>query len=156
MSGPTEDYQTTGMQSLKAFSAPFTATIFAAPVQGQADPIEIFLASADLSQYLTVSVNFNPTYEGIWVDATNLGALWQLGEQFSPQITPTYNAMYEFIISVDASGNATVTVEAQGNVLGTLSNPQPGKGPFYVVLGQRIGLAPQGSQAAFYKSVSLN
>lgn len=156
MSGPTQDYQTTGMQSLRAFSAPFTFTTFATATQGTADPIELFLANSDLTQYLTVTVSFNPTYNGIWADATNIAQLWQLGEQFQPPISPAFNTLYEFIVTVDGSGNATVTVKAQGTVLGTLSNLTPGTGPFYVVLGQRIGDAPPGSQAASWKSVSLN
>ncbi|MFZ0707004.1 MAG: hypothetical protein WAM71_15455 [Candidatus Korobacteraceae bacterium] len=112
--------------------------------------------SSDLSQYLTVSVNLSPVYEGMWVNATNIGQLWQLGEQFQPPIIPSLNTSYQFTLTVDASGDATVTVMSQGVTLGTLSNLTPGKGQFYVVLGQRIGNAPPGSQTAFWKYVTLH
>ncbi len=156
MSGLSQDYQFTGMQSLLAYSAPFTFTTYATAAQGTANPIAIFLANADLTQYVTVSVNFSSTYDGIWVNATNIDAIWQLGEQFQPTISPALNTLYEFIVTVDDSGNSTVTVKAQGNVLGTLSGLTPGTGPFYVVLGQKIGGVSPGSQTASYKSASLN
>lgn len=156
MTGITQDFQTTGMQSLQTYSTPFTFAAVATITQGAANPIEIFLVSSDLSQYLTVSVNLSPVYEGMWVNATNIGQLWQLGEQFQPPIIPSLNTSYQFTLTVDASGDATVTVMSQGVTLGTLSNLTPGKGQFYVVLGQRIGNAPPGSQTAFWKYVTLH
>ena len=155
MSGPTQDSETTGVQSLATFTAPFTVVTYVTPVQGTANPLVIFLASADLTQYLTASVNFSQTYDGMWVDATNLGVLTQLGEQFSPPIVPAFNTLYQFIVTVDGSGNATVTVKAQGTVLGILSGLTPGTGPFYLVLGQRIGNAPPGPQVADWSSVTV-
>ncbi len=55
MSGPTEDYQTTGIQSSVALSPPFTVTTTVMATRGTGIPFEIFLSSADLSQYLTVT-----------------------------------------------------------------------------------------------------
>lgn len=157
VSGLGQEYQMTGLQSLRAFSAPFTFTTLATATQGTANPIAIFLASADLTHYLTVSVNFSTTYDGIWADANNIDPLWQLGEQFSPPIVPALDTLYQFTVTVDASGDATVTVESSdGMPLGTLTGLTPGTGPFYVVLGQKIGDAPAGPQTASYKSVSLH
>jgi hypothetical protein len=154
MSGPTEDFQTTGMQSLRTFSPPFSVTTQVTATQGTANPFEIFLASSDLTQFLTVTANVSPAYDGMWATAPNISQLWQLGEQFQPPITPAFNTLYSIIITVNDQGAATVTVKnAEGMVLGTLSDLQPGMGPFYLVLGQRIGLAAAGSQAASWKSV---
>lgn len=157
MSGLSADYTLTGVQSLVPFSAPFTFSTTAMASQGTANPIAIYLASNDLSQYVSVQVNFSSEYDGIWANAESVAPLWQLGEQFSPSITPSLDTLYQLIVAVDSSGNATVTVKnAQGSVLGTLTGLQcGGAGPFYVVLGQRVGNSP-GSQAASYKSVSLN
>ena len=155
MGGTSQDYQFTGMQSVRSFSAPFTLSVYAVPVQGNGNPVNIFLVKGDLSQYLAVSVNFSPTYDGIWANATNLDPLTSLGEQFGPPILPAYNTLYQFTITVDSSGMATVTVISEGNMLGTLSSLPTGTGPFYIVLGQRIGLAPSGSQTAIYRSVEL-
>lgn len=157
MSGPTQGYQTTGMQSLSTFSAPFTATILVTATEGTANPFEVFLANAGLTQFLTVTANVSTTYDGMWATATNISQLWQLGEQFEPPITPAFNTLYRIIIAVDTQGAATVTVEnSSGTVLGTVSSLQPGTGPFYLVLGQRIGNAPTGPQGASWKSVTVN
>ena len=167
MTGPAQDYQTTGVQSLNTLSPPFTVTISVTATQGTANPIAIFLASADLTQFLTVTANVTPTYEGMWATAPNISELWQLGEQFEPTITPAFNTLYQIIITVnsryssplvppssDAQAAAIVTVKnGQGTVLGTVLNLQPGTGPFYLVLGQRIGDGPTGTQAASWKSV---
>jgi hypothetical protein len=82
MTGPTEDYQTTGVQSLSAFTAPYTVVTYVAATQGTGDPFEIFLASADLTQFLTVTANVSPVYGGFWATAPNISQIWQLGEQF--------------------------------------------------------------------------
>ena len=66
MTGPNEDFQTTGVQSLSTFTPPFTVLAWATAVKGTANPFEIFLASSDLSQFLTVTANVSPTYDGMW------------------------------------------------------------------------------------------
>jgi hypothetical protein len=156
MMGPTEDYQTTGVQSLSTFTPPFTVLAYVTDSQGTADIFEIFLASLDLTQFLTVTADVNPTYVGMWADSPNLGALWQLGEQFSPSIDPSLTTTYQVTIKVDAEGAAIAVIEnLAGTVLSTASSLQPGTGPFYLVLGQRIGNAPTGSQVADWSYVAV-
>jgi hypothetical protein len=152
MSGLTEDYQTTGVQSLLKFTAPFTVTVLVKATQGTADPFEIFLASPDLTQFLTVTGNANPSYKGIWATVPNISQLWQLGEQFA---TMALNTPYRIKISVSAQGTAKVKVVSLGKLLGSVSNLQPGTGPFYLVLGQRIGLAQEGPQVAYWNFVEV-
>lgn len=155
MTGLTEDYQTTGVQSLSTFAPPFTVLAYVTPTQGTADVFEIFLANPELTQFLTVTANVNPTYDGMWVDSPNFG-LWQLGDQFSPSIAPAFNSTYQVTIKVDAEGTALAIVEdLAGTVLSTVSNLQPGTGPFYLVLGQRIGDARTGSQVADWSHVTV-
>jgi hypothetical protein len=157
MTGPTQDYQTTGVQSLSTFTPPFTVLAYITDTQGTADIFEIFLASSDLTQFLTVTSNVNPTYDGTWATASNISQMWRLGEQFSPPIPPVLKTTYQVTIKVDKQGSALAIVEdLAGTVLSTASNLQPGVGPFYLVLGQRIGNAPTGSHVADWSSVIVS
>jgi len=155
MSGLTEDFTLTGLQSLAAFSAPYTVTVEVTPIEGTANPFAIYLASSDLTQYLTLHANVNPVYQGFWADASNVGPLASLGEQFSPNFVPQMGTLYKIVMNVDSTGLAAVTVFGAGKHLGTLSGLQAGTGPFYLVIGQRIGLAPTGSQVADWSSVKV-
>src|SRR5208282_795979 len=156
LTGPTEDYQTTGVQSLSTFTPPFRVVTYVIAAGGTADPFEILLANADLTQFLTVTANVNPTYLGFWAAAPNVSQLWQLGKQFSPAISPNFYAPYIVTIGVNAEGVATATVENfVGTVLGRVSKLEAGAGPFYLVLGQRIGLAATGPQFSDWFSVKV-
>jgi hypothetical protein len=157
MTGPTDDYEFTGVQSLSTFTPPFKVVTYVTAAGGTANPFEIFLASADLTQFLTLDANVCPCYDGFWVSAPNISQLWQLGEQFSPSISPNFYAPYIVIINVNATGSATITVENfVGTVLGKLSKLQAGTGPFYLVLSQRIGLPDQtGPQYGDWFSVKV-
>lgn len=157
LTGPTGNYQTTGVQSLSTFTPPFSVLKYVIATEGTANPFEIFLASSDLSQFLTVTANFSPTYNGMWATAPNVSQLWQLGEQFSPGFDPIFDAPYKIIISVDAEGLATARVGNFADTsLGSVAQLQAGTGPFYLVLGQRIGNAPPASQVGdwFYVRVT--
>lgn len=155
MSGLREDYTLTGVQSLSTFSAPFTVTTQVMPVKGTANPFAIYLVSPDSTQYLTLHANVNPVYEGFWADAPNVDYLYSLGKQFSPNFVPQMKTEYKVVIKVSATGVGTVKVYAAGKLLGTLSGLQAGTGPFYLVLGQRIGLAEAGPQVADWSSVKV-
>jgi hypothetical protein len=156
MTGIVQDFRLTGVQSISTFSPPFTVTAYVAPVRGTANPFEIFLASADLTQFITLAANVNPVYYGFWAGAPNVGPLADLGEQFSPPISPQFNAVYKIVLTVDATGAGTASVEdSSGALLGSLSGLEPGTGPFYLVLGQRIGLAQTGLQAADWYYVGV-
>jgi len=157
MTGPTSNYQFTGVQSLSTFTAPFKVVTYVLTTGGTANPFEIFLASADLTQFITLDANVCACYDGFWSSAPNVSQLWQLGEQFSPPISPNFDAPYIVTISVSAKGVATVTVENfVSTVLGKLTTLDAGTGPFYLVLSQRIGLPLQtGPQFANWFSVKV-
>ena len=157
LEGPTEDYETTAVQSLETFKPPFTVVTFVTVIQGTADIFEIFLTNSDLTKFLTVTGDANSTYEGIWATAQNVSDLWQLGEEFSPAISLELGTTYQVTIKVGAQGDAIAIVEnTKGTVLSSISNLRPGTGPFYLVLGQRIGDAPAGTQVADWSSVSVS
>jgi hypothetical protein len=156
MSGLTQDYTMTGLQSLMTFSAPLTVTTEVTPIQGTANPFAIYLVSTDLTQYLTLHANVDPVYEGFWVNAPNVNQLYNLGEQFSPNFVPQMNTLYRVAIQVNSSGVGTVKVYSGKTLLGTLKNLEVGTGPFYLVVGQRIGLPEQtGPQVADWSSVTV-
>jgi len=124
MTGPTQDFQLAGLQSLSTFTAPCTVVANVTATQGTGDPFQIFLVSADLTQYLTVTGNVKPIYLGIWVNAPNIGALGtSLGEEFSPSISPAFSTPYQIIISVAAQGAATVKLEGQRHSIGPPFQP---------------------------------
>jgi hypothetical protein len=149
MTGPTQDYETTGVQSLSTFAPPFTVVTYVTPTEGTANPFGIFLANAELTDFLTITANVSATYDGFWATAPNISELWQLGEQFSPPISPAFDSEYKIVVNVRSMGKASAEVEDRfGTVLGTVSGLQPGTGPFYLVLGQRIGDAQTGPQVA--------
>jgi hypothetical protein len=159
MTGISQDGELTGVQALSTFSAPFHVVVFVTDVGGKANPFAIFLASSDLSQFLILHANQNPTYRGLWVNAPGVGPIYDLGEQFSPPIQPRVETLYKIVLSVDATGSGSATVEDvfASRILGTLSGLQAGgTGPYYLVLGQRIGLvAPTGSQVADWSYVRV-
>lgn len=156
MSGLTADYTMTGMQSLETFSAPFSVVAQVTPIRGTANPFAVYLVSADLSQYLSVYANVNPVYEGFWVDAPNIDGLDNLGEQFSPNFVPQMNTEYKVVIEVNTQGAATVRIYSGCKLLGSRSDAQAGTGPFYLVIGQKIGLAPTGSQVADWSRIEVH
>jgi hypothetical protein len=156
VTGPTQDFQLTGVQSLQTFTAPFTVVTKVEATEGTADPFEVFLVSSDLTQYLAVAGNVNPSVIGFWVVSPNLGPLGSsLGEQFTPNIVTALDTPYQIEIAVSTAGAATVKVASNGTLLGTLSNLQPGTGPFYLILGQRLGYTATGPQVASWSYVSV-
>jgi hypothetical protein len=125
-------------------------------MEGTADPFELFVVSADLTQYVAVAGNVNPATHGIWVVAPGIGPLGtSLGEQLKPPVVTALNTPYEIVIAVDSLGGASVTVKSAGTFLGTIANLVPGLGPYYVVLGQRLGRTAAGTQSAFWSSVGV-
>jgi hypothetical protein len=142
MSGPDENYQATGMQALSTFTPPFTVFMRVTPTSGLANAFEIFLASEDLTQYVTISCNINSGY--IWANAPNVDLLWHFGEEFSPVVQGDVGTLYSIEIIVGATGEAKITIRNSNGVeMGSLSGLEAGGlGPFYLVLGQKIGSAP--------------
>jgi hypothetical protein len=156
MSGLTQDYTLTGLQSLATFTPPLIVTAQVTPVEGTANPFVIYLASADFSQYLALHANVSATYEGFWVNAPDVDPLYDLGEKFSPDVVPHMNTLYKVVMQVNSTGVGTVKIYGGGKLLGTRSDLQVGTDPLYLVIGQRIGLPDvTGPQAADWLSIRV-
>lgn len=139
MSGPNQNYQATGVQSLSTFTPPFGVITRVTPTGGAANAFEIFLVNADLSQYVTVSCNI--ASGNVWANAPNVTLIWHFGEEFSPPIPAQFGTLYAIETIVGAKGEASIKIrDRQGVVLGSISGLQVGGvGPFFLVLGQKIG-----------------
>jgi hypothetical protein len=155
MSGPAENYQATGVQALSTFTPPFGVITRVTPTAGAANAFEIFLASDDLSQFVTISCNLDSG--NLWANAPNVSLLWHFGEEFSPPIQAQLGTLYAIEAIVGAKGDASIRIrDSQGVVLGTLSGLHAGGvGPFYLVLGQKIGSAPPTPLGADWFSVRV-
>jgi hypothetical protein len=155
MSGPDENYQATGVQSLSTFAPPFNVNMHVTPTSGAANAFEIFLASEDLSQFVTVSCNIDSG--DIWANAPNVTLIWHFGEEFSPPIQAQFATLYNIEVNVSAKGEANIKIrDTQGVVLGAVFGLQAGGvGPFYLVLGQKIGSAPPTPLGADWFSVGV-
>lgn len=155
MSGPDKNYEATGVQSLSTFAPPFGVLMQVTPTSGAANAFEVFLASDDLSQFVTVSCNIDSG--DIWANAPNVTLLWHFGEEFSPPVQAQFGTLYKIAVHVSASGEASIKIrDRQGVVLGAVSGLKAGgAGPFYLVLGQKIGSAPPTPLGADWFSVKV-
>ena len=166
MAGAAGVDQFSAIQSAAAYSAPFTFSVTALQLgAGGSEPfsygsgVGIYLVNSSLSQAFSVEANFNPDANadyGVWAN----NGLTADGTGKDVYASPVSSNPYEITMSIDASGNATVSVAipfqtgtgtqyAIGNV---------GTGPFYLLLGQDEG-TPNAKvlmdQATFPESANL-
>ena len=135
MTFPANWYTMTGVQSVSAFSPPFTVNAVAEPVAGISNPFAVYLFSADFAQYVDVECNMG-AYYGCWVNAQDISEIF-----FA---SPQYDTVYAVQIMVNDKGAATAKIGSGGKALATVKGLEVGgTGPFYLVLGQRIGLPPR-------------
>ncbi|HWF18436.1 MAG TPA: hypothetical protein VG754_04180 [Verrucomicrobiae bacterium] len=158
VSGVNGNNELAGVQSLATFHPPFTATTTVTADEAHGNAYELFLISADLSQWMALSGNLNPgngSYFGVWVNYDNSGLPFlSLGDNLYSN--PSINAQYTIQIFVENTGIATVSLFSSGGILGVQSNLNLGTGPFHLILGQREG-GPivSGQNIATWKNVSL-
>ena len=162
MSGIGGLRQFMGIQSTASFVPPFT---FSATVTGRAQrgiPFEIYLASGDLQQWISIAGHLggratggaavglgplhirvppsaSPEY-GVWINHTGSGwPISALGNRLFGD--PIADVPYTVQISVGTDGAASVTLlDPSGIVLAAQSGVPVGTGPFYVVLAGRDAL----------------
>ena len=157
MSGTTRDNQFTGIQSSEAYSAPFQLETSVEGTASAGSAFAVYLANADATKGLSVegdlSAGDGASY-GIWA-ANGIGASSGNTAVLSPN-TPGDNVTYNITMSVDAAGDAAVTVSSSGGS-GTVSLGNIGTGPFYAVLGQHEATpTTPGANVANWFSASLN
>ena len=141
MSGVNGTYQFTGIQSNQYLAPPFTATATVMGSVANGDTFELFLANADVSRYVVVDGNLNPSsgYPGIWLTARLNNTGTPSGVVIYP--TPALDTWYTITLAVDATGDTNVALTgATGATLVSKSVSGLGSGPFYVLLAQREGL----------------
>ncbi|MGA3181361.1 MAG: DUF6600 domain-containing protein [Verrucomicrobiota bacterium] len=163
MSGVNGPGQLTGIQSVGAYSPPFT---FTATVSGMAErgiPFEVYLVSPDLRQWLSVAGHLggaggpregigirtpfggariplgggaSPDY-GVWANWTGSAQpISALGNKIYP--APIPRLPYTISMTVGADGIGSVSLQdSAGVLLGTLNAMPVGAGPFNVVLAAR-------------------
>jgi hypothetical protein len=177
MSGINGPGQLTGIQSVGAYSPPFTLT---ATVSGMAErgiPFEVYLASPDLRQFLSVAGHLggrggpreslgirtpfgggriplgggpSPEY-GVWANWTGSAQpISALGDKIYP--APIPSLAYTITVTVGADGIASLSLQdPAGVLLGALNAMPVGAGPFNVVLASR----GEGPTFANWQSVRL-
>ncbi len=165
MAGAAGINQFSAIQSVAAYSAPFTFSVTALPL-GVADKpfsygssLGIYLVNSSLSQAFSVEGNFNPdagSDYGIWAN----DGLTADGTGTDVYARPVTLNPYEITMSVDSSGNATVSVTVPyfpgTGTQYTIGNV--GTGPFYLMLGQDEGTPDAqvlADQASFPESANL-
>ncbi len=166
MSGAAGVNQFSAIQSATAYSAPFTFSVTALQLGAGGDEpfsygsgLGIYLVNSSLSQAFSVEANFNPdagSNYGIWAN----NGLTADGTGKKVYASPSASNPYEITMSVDGSGNATVSVtipfQSGTGVQYTIGNV--GTGPFYLMLGQDEGTPNAqvlSDQASFPESANL-
>jgi hypothetical protein len=154
MSGVNGAGQFTGIQSNQGFTAPFSTSVTVMGTVANGNPFYLELASADLTQFLTLAGNINPNNTGFY--GINLNAT---GGSFNSLLysAPAVNVLYTINVAVDVTGQATVTLSnAGGAVLGSQSGPIVGTGPLYLILSQLEGLPHTvGPNTAIWQQASV-
>ncbi len=166
MAGAAGVDQFSAIQSAAAYSAPFTFSVTALQLgAGGSEPFSygsglgIYLVNSSLSQAFSVEANFNPDANadyGVWAN----NGLTADGTGKDVYASPVSSNPYEITMSIDASGNASVSVAIPFQT-GTGTQYEIGNvgtGPFYLLLGQDEG-TPNAKvlmdQATFPESANL-
>jgi len=140
MSGANNNYQFTGIQSFEAFSPPFTLSATVTGTIANGNPFELFLSNSNWSgSRLEIFGNINRAncgYYGIWANSVNDG-ICALNPYLLYQ-NAAVGVPYTFQISVDASGNLTLSLINNGVTLAQAAG-SGFIGPFYLILGQGEG-----------------
>ena len=158
MSGVTNIYEFTGIQSVTNFTPPLTLSTTVNGLVAAGCPFAIFLVNSNLSQWLSLQGNvssINSGYYGMWVNYTGSGK--GLGNRgVSLYASPNTNVWYTLQFSIGSDGNGSVTVSDTNGVEGVLSGLAAGLGPYYVVLAQKEGYpAVPGPNVALWQSVRI-
>lgn len=146
MSGVSNRYQFTGVQSNGDFRSPFIVEFTVRASVANGNPFMFFLVSRNSSEALSISGNMNSRNAGYYgirlTSGSGLASL--LSSVLYP--SPALNVRYSVRISVNAEGKGSVRLtSASGDLLGYLKNLPVGTGPFYLVLAQYEGLPNSGA-----------
>jgi uncharacterized protein YjbI with pentapeptide repeats len=151
MQGATQNEDYTAIQSVQACEGPMSFDADVEGLQSNGDAFVIQLVSADQSQTWTVSGDLNPDDAGYGIWSANP----QSESYQSVLSSPSVDVVYDVGLSIDRSGNGTVTVTGSG-VDATVPVGSVGTGPFYVLLGQsEVNPASEGPNEALWSNAVL-
>jgi len=146
ISGVTGKYQFAGVQSKLSVSPPLTLRAAAMGAVANGCPIELYLVSANLSEYLVISGNLNPrngNYHGVSLKSTSDTPDLERSKGHSlnlPASEVDVGRWYGLAVDLDADGKGDIAItDGGGTVLATERHLHVGHGPFHVVLGQSEG-----------------
>lgn len=144
LSGVSGSYEFTGIQSKVSFSTPLDLEITVNGTKANGNCFELYLVTADLSQYLRVAGNLNRqngSYYGVWLTSTTRGVPFGLSRAQVLYGTPAMATWYTIRAQVDSRGVGGISISNRdGVVVASKRDIYVGTGPFYVILGQREGL----------------
>jgi hypothetical protein len=152
MKGVNGDGEITGIQANQSFTPPFSTQVTVSGTVANGNAFYLVLMSSDLTQDLIVSGNLNPNNTGNY--GINLNVDGNLSVLYA---TPAVNVLYTITITVNASGNASVSIaNAAGTVLGSQAGLSIGTDALYLVLGQFEGTpVTVGANTAVWQQVSV-
>ena len=158
MTGVTNIYEFTGIQSVANFTPPFTLITKVNGLVASGCPFAIFLVNSNLTQWLNLQGNvssINSGYYGVWLNYTGLGKT--VGSRgVSLFASPSTNVLYTVQFSIASDGTASASCTDAYGVGGALSGFMAGRGPFYVILAQKEGYpSVPGPNAAVWESDAL-
>ncbi len=135
VSGVSNYYQISTIQSVQSFSGPFTLQASAKAAASHDNPFALWICTADGNHGVGIDGNLgvHNGWYGIW-ESRDTGKGWSV-ENSTLYSSPQPDTIYQLSISVDGSGTASLTVRSGGQVLGSAS-VQVGTGPFYIQLIQ--------------------
>jgi hypothetical protein len=139
ISGANNNYEFTGIQSLAAFSPPFTLNAVVTGTIANGNPFELFLSNSNWTSRLAIFGNINSAncgYYGIWANEVNDG--FCAVDPYLLYQDAAVGVPYTIQVSVDATGVLTVSLINNGILLAQASGSDY-IGPFYVILGQGEG-----------------
>ncbi len=120
LSGVRGSYEFTGLQSKVSFSTPLGLEIAVNGTKANGNCFELYLVTADLSQYLRVAGNLNEqngSYYGVWLTSTTRGILLGLSGAQVLYGTPKMAAWYTIRAQVDSRGVGGVSISNRDGVV---------------------------------------
>ena len=147
-------YQMSSLETVSSFSTPITVQAQVAATQSGGAAFSMWIDNIDKHTIVGFSGVLNPNAPkyGIWSDHTGVFGVNLLAS--SPQL----NTVYQLTISINSAGDNTLSVSANGQTLGSVSEQSLGEGSLRIILAQYEidqSSSGTGSNQAYWKSLSV-
>jgi hypothetical protein len=144
------------MRSIQSFTPPFTVRVNASVLAGSVNALQIMLYNLNQSKHLGItegSLLMNGEISrGIAYYLSNCGKCVASGIL---NRSADYGAVYNYVISVNETGFANITILLGNSSVGFVRGINVSKGPFYVAIGQSDFPASDILPVALLESVSV-